>query len=269
VLQDAPVRLPPLATPLPPGLEEVVCRALAKQRDKRFGSVGELAQALAPYAPSRARESVARILRLLATRTPDGREPSVPVPTAGAVTPLHAGESRAQTQASGDRPKTVSGRKLVWMIAGLVVLVAATARFLSWRGVVPRPAAATRTQAEGSPTGPGSSATPVQPGAAQPAAAPVQPDAVQVGAVQPAAVRDATVIGAAPASGAQQLAAERSAPPSAAATRAPAEAAGPRPAPPPARAADVKPVAPPRPVPVAAPAPAASQRDVSDFGGRR
>ena len=45
----------------PPGLEAIVARCLEKDRRQRFGNVADLAVALAPYAPPRARASVDRI----------------------------------------------------------------------------------------------------------------------------------------------------------------------------------------------------------------
>ena len=257
VLQDAPVRLPPHAQPLPPGLEEVMCRALAKQRDKRYGSVAELAQALAPYAPSRARESVARISRLLSVRA-EASEPSVRVPTAGVVTPLRAGESRAQTAPSWDRPASSRGRKLVWVIAALVVVVAAAARFLSWRNT-PEAPAAEATEAARPAEGP--AALPV------PAAAPAQPAALAPGATLDANVEPAeqlpkeSAIAAPAAAPSQPTAAPRARPEPSAAR--PAQEGRPRPSEKPAV------VPPPEPAPIAVPRPASSRGDLSDFGGRR
>jgi len=60
--------LPPpderVPTPLPGGLGDVVRKALAKDRDQRYGSVAEYVVALAPYAPPRSRELVHRIARM-------------------------------------------------------------------------------------------------------------------------------------------------------------------------------------------------------------
>jgi serine/threonine-protein kinase len=47
----------------PPGLEVVVRQCLEKDRDRRFGSVAELARALALFAPERAQASLDRIAR--------------------------------------------------------------------------------------------------------------------------------------------------------------------------------------------------------------
>src|SRR6185295_18423471 len=66
----------------PPGLEIVVQQCLEKDRDRRFGSVAELARALAPFAPESARASLDRIARS-AGRAPrsndrDDVEPQAP-----------------------------------------------------------------------------------------------------------------------------------------------------------------------------------------------
>ena len=280
VLQDAPVRFPQLAVPLPPGLAEVVSRTLAKQRDKRYASVAELAQALAPYAPPSARESISRISRLLGPRPSgaDAGEPSVRVVTAGAMTPRADGDSRAGTAASGDRAAPVSGRKLVWAIAALVALVAATARFVSWRGAAARTAAAPSADAQ--PTGQGTQAAPSAPAQAR-APDPEPGPAAQAAPIAPGAVLDATT---APPSAAQAIAPNAEVAPTPAKELAPASDLAPptaaparaRPTPEPSapratrpRAEQSSSVAPPEAVPVEAPKPGHGQRDLSDFGGRR
>ncbi len=50
---------------VPQALVDVTTRALHKQPDMRFQNVGELAVALLPYAPNRARGNVERIIRVL------------------------------------------------------------------------------------------------------------------------------------------------------------------------------------------------------------
>jgi serine/threonine-protein kinase len=50
---------------LPQALIDVVARALRKQPELRFPNVGELAMALLPFAPNRARNNVERIIRVL------------------------------------------------------------------------------------------------------------------------------------------------------------------------------------------------------------
>jgi serine/threonine protein kinase len=50
---------------VPAGLDAVIARCLQKDRKKRYSNVAELAVALSPFAPKRARASVARISRVI------------------------------------------------------------------------------------------------------------------------------------------------------------------------------------------------------------
>jgi eukaryotic-like serine/threonine-protein kinase len=52
---------------LPVGLEIAIGRCLEKERERRFANVAELAFALAPFAPKRARSSVDRISRVISS----------------------------------------------------------------------------------------------------------------------------------------------------------------------------------------------------------
>ncbi|MEY4551300.1 MAG: hypothetical protein RL685_7495 [Pseudomonadota bacterium] len=66
VLQDEPPPLGSRVRDLPRGFEAVVLRCLAKDRNKRYQSVNELAVALAEFAPPEALRSLQRISRLAA-----------------------------------------------------------------------------------------------------------------------------------------------------------------------------------------------------------
>jgi serine/threonine protein kinase len=61
---------------VPPELEAVILRCLEKDLDRRWPNVAELAAALAPYAPVRARVYAERVTRVLGGKTPRG--PSLP-----------------------------------------------------------------------------------------------------------------------------------------------------------------------------------------------
>jgi serine/threonine protein kinase len=65
VLQETPVRMTDLPVPLPQAIIDILQRALAKQRERRYASVAELAQALAPFAMPNARLSAERVRRLM------------------------------------------------------------------------------------------------------------------------------------------------------------------------------------------------------------
>jgi serine/threonine-protein kinase len=64
ILQSFPGSLLTRRPDLPPGLEAVVLRCLHKDRNFRYASVGELAVALADFAPDGAQISVDRVARL-------------------------------------------------------------------------------------------------------------------------------------------------------------------------------------------------------------
>jgi len=70
IKEDEPEPISQLQSDCPPALWEVVTKCLQKDPDERFGDLGQLAQALAPFAPERSRPCIGRILWLTeATRT--------------------------------------------------------------------------------------------------------------------------------------------------------------------------------------------------------
>jgi eukaryotic-like serine/threonine-protein kinase len=80
---------------VPPALAAVAARCMAKRRDDRFADVGELAAALMPFAPVRARVSIERAARILQAGGPASRFEKTPSgarrPVAGpALTPAGA-----------------------------------------------------------------------------------------------------------------------------------------------------------------------------------
>ncbi|HTQ05138.1 MAG TPA: protein kinase [Polyangiaceae bacterium] len=64
ILSDPPEALRARHPAFPPDLEAVIAKALEKDVDKRYRSVGELASALVRFAPRRSRDTTERILRL-------------------------------------------------------------------------------------------------------------------------------------------------------------------------------------------------------------
>jgi len=61
IVSAAPTPLRSERPDAPDGLEAVILKALEKDRGKRFQTIGELATALLPFAPKRARSSVERV----------------------------------------------------------------------------------------------------------------------------------------------------------------------------------------------------------------
>jgi serine/threonine-protein kinase len=70
VLHDPPRLLADQKVVVPDGLEDVLRRALSKQRALRFGSVAEFVIALMPYAPPQALGTAGRVSRLLSGTEP-------------------------------------------------------------------------------------------------------------------------------------------------------------------------------------------------------
>jgi serine/threonine-protein kinase len=89
ILQSFPGSLASKRPDLPPGVEAIILQCLQKDRNFRYANVGELAVALAGFAPAAAQVSVERITRLL----------GLPPPTRGAPPPESTG-----WQAPGSAP---------------------------------------------------------------------------------------------------------------------------------------------------------------------
>jgi serine/threonine protein kinase len=70
ILQSSPRPIDMQATPVPPGLQEIVRRCLEKDPARRFANVAQLATALAAYSPPSAAPCIQRIVALLADGTP-------------------------------------------------------------------------------------------------------------------------------------------------------------------------------------------------------
>ncbi len=65
VLESDPPRARKLVPELPDAIDQVIARCLARKVEERFANAAELARALAPFAPIRARVSVDRIAAVL------------------------------------------------------------------------------------------------------------------------------------------------------------------------------------------------------------
>jgi serine/threonine protein kinase len=65
ILQQPPPPLRNLRPDAPEGLQDIIRRCLAKDRNQRYQNVAEFASALGPYAPRRARISIERVGRVI------------------------------------------------------------------------------------------------------------------------------------------------------------------------------------------------------------
>jgi serine/threonine-protein kinase len=84
VLDGATPKARDVVPELPQGVDELIGRCLARKRDERFANAAEVARALAPFAPERARPSVDRVIDALG---PLASLQSVPLTDAPAVAP--------------------------------------------------------------------------------------------------------------------------------------------------------------------------------------
>ncbi|MBI3205936.1 MAG: serine/threonine protein kinase [Myxococcales bacterium] len=127
ILTEEPAPLGSLCAELPKGLEAVVHRCLHKDPSARFSNVGELAQALLPFAPERARVSVTRAMAVSGSAAEVAPAGSVPtggtlVMSAAATAPA-AGANTAAAWAETQAPSS-PGRGRLWAagIAGVALV---------------------------------------------------------------------------------------------------------------------------------------------------
>jgi serine/threonine-protein kinase len=107
----------------PDGLEAVILRCLEKDRTRRYESVGELARALLPFGPKRARNSVERISGVLRSAGLSASALALPASSAGA-TPA------ARTGTAASWGKTAPPRQRArWLAAGAGVVLVGLAAF--------------------------------------------------------------------------------------------------------------------------------------------
>jgi len=129
IATSTPPPLRSLAPEVPAGLEQVVLRCLEKDRAHRFQNVGELARALEPYGPARARASVERVLATVeaaASRPLASPEVAAPPPglLPGAPTITMATWGQTGTLATKRARNALVGVGLVATLAVGILLVA-------------------------------------------------------------------------------------------------------------------------------------------------
>jgi serine/threonine-protein kinase len=141
--------VPPIgaeALALPPGLEQVVLRCLEKSRDKRHQTISDLAEALSPFAPPRARLSIERIHGMLGPPSASASSPSLPEPApapALATSVRKSGSTVAEWQ-SDSATRKHGGKATIGIAvaAGVAVLVGGLALMRKSPAPAPAPAAA-------------------------------------------------------------------------------------------------------------------------------
>ena len=242
ILQQSPPPLRSIRPDAPEGLERVIARCMEKDRARRYGTVAELAQALSPFAPRRARASVERISRVIGGEGYVGSSaaPLSEAPAASIQAPHATQASWGQTSI-----KKGGGARALFIASSLLLLLAAgTGAVLlthRGRGVAP----------DGSASASLAAALAAEAPAPRPSSAPVVlPASVVNSASEPVASAAVAPVPAAPTPAAPTRAVEAPAPAKARKAVPPAAHVGKQTAP-------VEPVALPAPVP-AKPAPAAA-----------
>ncbi len=131
ILQQAPPSLRALRPDAPEGLERVILRCLDKDRNRRFATVAELAHALAPFAPRRARLSIERVSRVIEGAGLGGSQPNLDesMPPSSRIEP----GTGAAWGASGVKRRS-NGLVIGLVVALLVLAGGAGAAVMLFRG---------------------------------------------------------------------------------------------------------------------------------------
>ncbi len=181
---------PPLSqvkASVPAAVEAVISRCLEKDRNRRFESVGELAQALAPYAPRRSRVSLDRISGVMRSAGLPGANTALPPSSGSDTTGAVAG-----TQGSWGKTKSPGKRTGATLITGLTAAALGGIGYYVLRSpapAVPPPpslSAAAPAPSNAEPTLAEPSAPPPE---VVPAAASVLPSSAPVASAAPAAAQ--------------------------------------------------------------------------------
>ncbi len=128
ILEDPPPPLRDLRADVPPGLESVLRRCMAKSPSDRPGSIAELAEALAPFSSPESAEVVSRIARMSTNSLPFEQT------LMSDSSPQLSGRSRSS--AWGRTGALVSGKKevVVGVAASAALLVGAAVGWIWWTG---------------------------------------------------------------------------------------------------------------------------------------
>jgi serine/threonine-protein kinase len=214
---------------LPPGLEQVVLHCLEKSRDKRHQTISDLAEALSPFAPPRARLSIERIHGMLGPPSVSASSPSLPEPApapAPAPAPVLATSAHKSGSTVAEWHSDTATRKHggkatigIAVAAGVAVLLGGVALIRKSPAPAPAPAAAQlpvatpASVASAAPVATKATEAPPQPASppptasAAPVASPAAPLAAQAAPASPPAAHHV----ASPAAGHPAAAASASA----------------------------------------------------------
>jgi serine/threonine protein kinase len=185
ILTAAPPAIRNFSPGIPDQLQNVVLRCLEKDRARRYQSVSELAQALAPFGSRATSRSVERISRILgASSAHYDAPPSVPQTTQGNGTQSNWGQTHSR--------RSHTGPLLAAAAAALVVLGVGLVGLLIWRAkssAAQQSAAATAASAasvaDGAATNGGARVPESVPVAPLPVAPATAPAAAKVSATTP------------------------------------------------------------------------------------
>jgi serine/threonine-protein kinase len=128
IMATAPGPLRDKRQDAPPGLEQVILRCLEKDRGKRYASIGELAVALLPFAPKRARASVERISGVMQAAGLSASALALPPSSDERVA-----SAPAQTGAAWGRTSVGGVGRPTWLLASAAVVLSLGVAFLVWR----------------------------------------------------------------------------------------------------------------------------------------
>jgi eukaryotic-like serine/threonine-protein kinase len=109
ILQHAPQSAGVHRGDLPAGLDDIVLRCLEKDPERRFGSMGDLALALAPFAPAASQVSAQRAASTAGIASSFGRPGGELAPPAGAVRPSKTPLMHAPPGPPPTTPPTLGG----------------------------------------------------------------------------------------------------------------------------------------------------------------
>jgi eukaryotic-like serine/threonine-protein kinase len=131
ILQQPAPTLRNVRPDAPEGLQTVITRSLAKDRNQRYSNIAEFAHALAPFAPRRARLSIERVSRVIEGAGLGGSQPNLDesMPPSSQVDQ----ETGAAWGATGIGKKS-NGRAVGIAIGSLLLVGAAVAAVMLTRG---------------------------------------------------------------------------------------------------------------------------------------